>query len=68
MEDAHFQKNELANHVPLGADSDSMGLGLQLEVLNMYGPVQRELMLATASAMMGYTTRGFTGVFNARLS
>ena len=68
LDEERFQRNTFAMHMPLGSDGNNMGLGLQLEVFNMYGPVQRELMLAIASTMMGYTMRGFTGVFNARLS
>lgn len=68
LEEERFQRNTVAMHMPLGVDGNDMGLGLQLEVFNMYGPVSRELMLAIVSTMMGYTMRGFTGVFNARLS
>ena len=68
LEEERFQGNTFATHMPLGVDGNDMGVGLQLEVFNMDGPVPRELMLAIASMMMGYIMRGFTGVFNARLS
>ena len=62
------KKSELAMHMLLGLDDDDIRLALQLAVFNIYGPVKMELMLAIASAMMGYTMRGFTGMFHARLS
>lgn len=46
LEEERFQENILAMHMQLGTDGDDMGLALQLEVFNMYGPVQREIMLA----------------------
>ncbi|MCJ1455487.1 hypothetical protein MMC28_005842 [Mycoblastus sanguinarius] len=66
MEDNQFQNHVLAMHEPLGTE---MGLALQVEVFSMDGsPVSREFMLAVATTMMGYTMRGFHGIFNARLS
>ncbi len=44
---------------------------LRLELLNAgsgMGGIPRDFVLALANAMVGYTERGFCGIFNARIS
>lgn len=59
MPDDQFDGNTFRLRMPLG------GLELVFEVLSFEGPVSRELVKVVATAMMGYTIRGFCGVFNA---
>lgn len=44
---------------------------VRLELFDMssgQGGIPREIILALASAMVGYTEKGFCGLFNARIS
>jgi len=68
LPDSLFHENTFALHMPIKAGLRGDGLDLLFEVISFAGPIRREFVAAIATTMMEYFTRGFCGVFNARLS
>ena len=68
MPDDQFQDHTFMLQMPLGAGASHGAAYLVFEVINLEGPVSRELVTGIAAAMMEYTLRGFCGLFNAWLT
>ena len=68
MPDDQFLDHTFMLQMPLGAGATYGAASLVLEVINLEGPVSRELVAEIAAAMMEYTLRGFCGLFNAWLT
>jgi len=68
LPDSLFHENTFALHTPIKAGLRGDGLDLLFEVISFAGPIRREFVAAIATTMMEYSTRGFCGVFKARLT
>lgn len=67
MPDDQFQHEHIQFHVPLGDGEPGARIKLLFEIINLDGPVTREFVKYVAEMMMVYTSRGFSGFFQAWL-